>query len=178
MKRLQSSEQLHTKNASNPPTYSGCMGTNRYLFHETALQKCRRANNCSLDYGSWVKCLKNTNNPQKNTIFSAWRQYSIIQTNGPQHWERRQNLRKWKDYGKYRKRDQNKQKVGFIFVWSSSELWSLFKYSKLILKNQIYSSWRPYSGRTVTWKNIQSLSIPCVLLPSCMAEPGAEMTAG
>jgi hypothetical protein len=32
--------------------------------------------------------------------------------------------------------DPNKQEVGFIFVWSDSELWSLFKYSKLKLKNQ------------------------------------------
>ncbi len=32
-------------------------------------------------------------------------------------------------------RDPNKQEVGFIFVWSGSELWSLFKYSKRKLKN-------------------------------------------
>ncbi len=33
-------------------------------------------------------------------------------------------------------RDPNKQEVGFIFVWSGSELWSLFKYSRVKLKNQ------------------------------------------
>ncbi len=33
-------------------------------------------------------------------------------------------------------RDPNKQEVGFIFVWSGSELWSSIKYSELKLKNQ------------------------------------------
>ncbi len=32
--------------------------------------------------------------------------------------------------------DPNKQEVGFIFAWSGSELWSLFKYSRVKLKNQ------------------------------------------
>ncbi len=32
--------------------------------------------------------------------------------------------------------DPNKQEVGFSFVWSSSELWSLSKYLKLKWKNQ------------------------------------------
>ncbi len=38
--------------------------------------------------------------------------------------------------GCYANCDQNKQEVGFIFVWSSSELWSLFKYSRVKFKNQ------------------------------------------
>ncbi len=33
-------------------------------------------------------------------------------------------------------RDTNKQEVGFFFVWSGWELWSLFKYSKLKWKSQ------------------------------------------
>ncbi len=37
--------------------------------------------------------------------------------------------------GFYTNRDPNKQEVGFIKVWNGSELWSLFKYSKLKLKN-------------------------------------------
>jgi hypothetical protein len=38
--------------------------------------------------------------------------------------------------GFYTSRDPNKKEVGLIFVWSGSELWNLFKYSKLKLKNQ------------------------------------------
>ena len=38
--------------------------------------------------------------------------------------------------GSYTNHDPNKQEVGFIFVWSGSELWSIFIYSKLKLKNQ------------------------------------------
>ncbi len=36
--------------------------------------------------------------------------------------------------GFYTNRDPNKQEVGFIFVWSSYELWSCFKYSELKFK--------------------------------------------
>ncbi len=38
--------------------------------------------------------------------------------------------------GFYANHDPNKQEVGFIFAWSGSELWSLFKYSRVKLKNQ------------------------------------------
>ncbi len=38
--------------------------------------------------------------------------------------------------GFYANRDPNKQEVGIIFAWSGSELWSLFKYSRVKLKNQ------------------------------------------
>ncbi len=31
---------------------------------------------------------------------------------------------------------EKKQEVGFIFAWNNSELWSLFKYSRVKLKNQ------------------------------------------
>ncbi len=37
---------------------------------------------------------------------------------------------------KYTNRDPETQEVGFICVWCGSELWSLFKYSKLKIKNQ------------------------------------------
>jgi hypothetical protein len=33
-------------------------------------------------------------------------------------------------------RDPNRKEVWFIFAWSSSELWSLFKNSRVKLKNQ------------------------------------------
>ncbi len=63
MKRLWSSEPLHTK---MPLIFllirhTGCMGTNRDLFRRTVLQKCWKVNNCPLDYGSWVEYLKNSN---------------------------------------------------------------------------------------------------------------------
>jgi hypothetical protein len=38
--------------------------------------------------------------------------------------------------GFYTNHDPNKQEVGFIFVWSGSEPWSLLKYLKLKLKAQ------------------------------------------
>jgi hypothetical protein len=38
--------------------------------------------------------------------------------------------------GFYANRDPNKQEIGFIYAWSGSELWSLFKYSRVKLKNQ------------------------------------------
>ena len=38
--------------------------------------------------------------------------------------------------GFYATRDPNKQEVGFNFAWSSSELWSCFRYSVLKFKNQ------------------------------------------
>ncbi len=66
LKRLQSSELLHTK----MPLIillvgsTGCMGTNCDLFHQTVLQKCGRVNNCSWDYGLLVEYLKKINTPQ------------------------------------------------------------------------------------------------------------------
>ncbi len=41
-----------------------------------------------------------------------------------------------RETGFYTNRNPNKQEVGFNFVWSGSELWSLFKYSEVKLKNQ------------------------------------------
>ncbi len=38
--------------------------------------------------------------------------------------------------GFYASRDPKKQEVGLIFTWSNSELWSLFKYSRVKFKNQ------------------------------------------
>ncbi len=37
----------------------------------------------------------------------------------------------------YTNRNPNKQEVGFIFVWSGSELWCLFKYSRSKFKNKM-----------------------------------------
>ncbi len=36
----------------------------------------------------------------------------------------------------YANHDPNKQEVGLVFAWSGSELWRLFKYSRVKLKNQ------------------------------------------
>ncbi len=71
--------------------------------------------------------------------------------------------------GFYTNHDLNKQEVGFIFEWSGSGLWSLFKYSKVNLKNQkhigvnvLFKSYpmstfmQIQSGRTVPF-----ISSPC-----------------
>jgi hypothetical protein len=36
--------------------------------------------------------------------------------------------------GAHANRDPNKQEVGFLFAWSGSELWTLIKYSRSIIK--------------------------------------------
>ncbi len=41
-----------------------CVGTNRNLCRRTVRQKCRKVNNCFVDYGPWVEYLKNSNMPQ------------------------------------------------------------------------------------------------------------------
>jgi hypothetical protein len=38
--------------------------------------------------------------------------------------------------GRKDSKQTGKQEVGFIFVWSGSDLWTLFKYSRSKLKNQ------------------------------------------
>jgi hypothetical protein len=69
--------------------------------------------------------------------------------------------------GFYTYRDPNKQEVGFIFVWSGSELWSLSNYSKLKYKKSIsYSGWCPFQGLSngITLMQIQSgRSVPLSL---------------
>ncbi len=50
----------------------------------------------------------------------------------------------------YTNHDPIKQEVGFIFVWSGSELWIRFQYSKLKLKNK--NLWRLLSfSRPIHW---------------------------
>ncbi len=60
------------KNTSNSPISSadGLYGHKPYSFPPNrGLQKCGKVNNCSLDYGSWVEYLKNSNFPQsKSTL--------------------------------------------------------------------------------------------------------------
>jgi hypothetical protein len=53
LEKLQSSEPLHRKKHQILLLVgiTGCMVTNRNLFHQTGLQKCRKVNNWSLDYG-------------------------------------------------------------------------------------------------------------------------------
>jgi hypothetical protein len=53
-------------------------------------------------------------------------------------------------------RDPNKQEVGFIVTWNSSELWTLIKYSKWKIKT--YSGWCPSQGLSIgtTLMQIQS----------------------
>jgi hypothetical protein len=107
------------------------------IFRWTVLQKCLKNHNCYLDCGSWVEY---SNIPQSKPKRAAlWR---IFSTNKSAPANRKK--------GFYTNRDPNKQEVGFIFVWTSSELWRLFKYSKLKLKNQNlqYSCWCPFRGRT------------------------------
>ncbi len=55
LKRLQSSEPLHTKMLHIRLT--GCTYTNRNLFRQTGLQKGGKVNNCSLDYARLVRKL-------------------------------------------------------------------------------------------------------------------------
>ncbi len=75
------------------------------------------------DYGSWAKN-SNTRNPNQNRV-ALWLIFSSYKS-APAN----------RKTGFYANRDPNKQEVGFIFAWSGSELWSLFKYSKVKLKNQ------------------------------------------
>ncbi len=52
--------------------------------------------------------------------------------------------------GLYANRDQNKQEAGFIFAWSSWELWNLFKYSRVKLKIKNLKRLMSFS-RTIQW---------------------------
>jgi hypothetical protein len=94
---------------------------NRDLFRQTMLQKCGIDINCSLDYGPWVKILTSRNPNQKRAEF--WQIFSSNK-NAP--------INRYSGF--YANRDPNKQEVGLIFAWSSSELWSLFKYPRVKFK--------------------------------------------
>ncbi len=84
-----------------------CMCSNSDLFYLTLLPKCWRDINCSLDYGSWVK---SSNIPQSKPKRAAlWR---IFLSN--------------KTVPANRKTGE----IGFISAWS------VFKYSRVKLKNQ------------------------------------------
>jgi hypothetical protein len=95
------------------------MCSNRNLF---VLQKCGRDINCSLDYGSWEKNPTSRNPNQNRAAGGFFYQLKVRQPIGRA--------------GFIAKRDLNKQDVGFIFAWTGSEFWSLFKYSRVKLKNQ------------------------------------------
>ncbi len=124
LRRVQSSEPLHA--IMNPTLLvwiTVCMCPNRDLFRRTVLQKCVRDINCSLDYGSWVK---NSNIPYPNqNRASPWR---IFSSNKSAPANRKTAF--------HANCDPNKQEIRFVFAWSGSELWSLFKYSRGKLKNQ------------------------------------------
>ncbi len=63
-------------------------------------------------------------NPNQNRA-ALWRIFSSNKST-PANWKT----------GFYANHDPNNQEVGFIFAWGGSELWSLFKYSRVKLKNQ------------------------------------------
>jgi hypothetical protein len=48
-----------------------CMGPNRDLCRRTVRQKCRKVNNCFVDYGPWVEYLKNSNMPQSKPNYCS-----------------------------------------------------------------------------------------------------------
>jgi hypothetical protein len=93
------------------------------LFIWTVLQKCGRDINCSLDYGSWQRILT-SHNPNQNraTLLADFFMKRSVLAN--------------RKTGFYTICDPNKQEVGFIFAWRGSELWSLFNYSRVKLKNK------------------------------------------
>jgi hypothetical protein len=86
----------------------------------------------------------------------------------------------------HKHRDPNKQEVGFIFVWSRSELSSLFKNSKLKLKNQKPISVNDFLGTfqwhhshadpiwpdgsfRENWINLNGLFTECCVRPDLLA---------
>ncbi len=80
-----------------------------------------------ISFGSRSACAQ-------TTIFS---QPSGIQTKIEQHFGGFfHQIKERQPIGFYANHDPNKQEVGFIFAWSGSELWSLFKCSRMKLKNQ------------------------------------------
>jgi hypothetical protein len=132
-----------------------CLCSNCDLFHRTVLLKCGRDINCSLDYGWWVK---NTNIPQSKPKALWW----ILSWNKSAPANRKT--------GFCANRDLNKQEVGFICVWSGSELWSLFKYSRVKLKkSKTYSGWCP-SWLDGTFKSLRSLTWNIILAASILWE--------
>ncbi len=119
LKRLQSSGPLHTKIhiILLLVGITGCMVTNRNLFRQTGLQKCGKVNNWSLYYG-------------------LWEEYPAVHTRIVRIFSPNKSAPANRKKGFYTNRNPNKQEVGFTFVWSGSEFWSLFKFSKVKLKNQ------------------------------------------
>ncbi len=121
LKKLWSSEPLHSK--INPTSclfgsWFVYLGTNRNLFHRTVIQKCLK-----LFFGlRLVRRIFQDRNPNQNRG-ALWRFFSTNKS-APANGKKRLCTN----------RDPNKQEVGFFFVWVGSELWSLFKYSKLKLK--------------------------------------------
>ncbi len=99
-----------------------CMCSNRDLFRLTMLLKCGRDINYSLHYSSWVKSSKITQS--KTNRAALWQIFSSNKSVPA-------NRKTWF----YANCDPNKQEVGFIFAWIGSELWSLFQYSRVKLKN-------------------------------------------
>ncbi len=106
---------------SSTAKFTVCIGTNCDLFRRTVLQNCRKVNICSLDYGSWVEYFKNSNIAQSKPKWCSPLADFSTNKSAPANWKK----------GFYTNRDPNKQEVGFIFIWSGSEFWSLFKYAKL-----------------------------------------------
>jgi hypothetical protein len=99
------------------------MSTNSDLFRRTVLQKCRR-NNIVLWITACEWKIPTSCNPYQNSALLWW----IFSSNKSAPANSKKEF--------YTNRDPNKQEVGFIFVWSGSELWSLLKYSEQKLKNQ------------------------------------------
>jgi hypothetical protein len=115
LKRLQSSEPLHTKIHSS--YFFGrriVWAQTAIFFAKTGLQKCGRVNNCSLENGSLVEYLKNIPQSEQNTaaLDGFFHQIKVRQPIG-----RQDSIQSSK-----------KQGVGGIFARRGSE--RLFKYSR------------------------------------------------
>jgi hypothetical protein len=119
-----SSEPLHEK--MNP---TSCLFGSRFACAQTAIFFAKP---CSKNAGEelivlWIAARKQrfpaSRNPNQNRA-ALWRIFSS-----------NKSALAYRKTGFYANHDLSKQEVGFIFAWSDSELWSLFKYSKEI-KNQ------------------------------------------
>ncbi len=126
-------------NPSYPPTSlaDGLYGHKPLSFPPNRLQKCGRVNKCFLKDAVREKSIwRIPTSLNLNQISAAlcWIFSSI------------KSVPASRKKGFYANCVLKKQEVGGIFVWSGSELWSLFKYSTLKLKTYSGCGWCPYQG--------------------------------
>jgi hypothetical protein len=138
LKRLQSSDPLHTK--MPPPPVSSAHGlyrtlTSYWMAHFSSMKKSTKVQHY---FGLYIaRCWK--------WIFQIF--YSRA--------DLKRTIVAFLNPG-YRKRlgfvhiqtvCRRSRRIGWIFVWSGLELWSLFKYSRLkFKKSKTYSSWCTFQG--------------------------------